>query len=140
MLDVEGGENVNAGVEQLGHVLVAFGVAAVGRVGVGELIHQRQARAARQHGVQVHVGKGNAAIFNLAARNTGQALGQGVGFLASVGFQVGDGDVSAGSQFAAGGFEHGISLADARAHAEKDLEMAALFPRRFALDGGQERV
>ena len=39
VLDVHGGEDVDAGVEQCVHVLPAFGVVAAGDVAVGELIH-----------------------------------------------------------------------------------------------------
>ena len=45
MLDVERGADVDAGGEQLLDVQVALGVAAAGRVGVGELVDQHQLRA-----------------------------------------------------------------------------------------------
>ena len=44
VLDVDGGVDVDAGVQQLLDVLVALGMPAAGDVGVGELVDQDQAR------------------------------------------------------------------------------------------------
>ena len=55
VLDVERRVDVDAGVEQLLDVLVALGVAAAGRVGVGELVDQHQLRPPREDGVEVHL-------------------------------------------------------------------------------------
>ena len=140
VLHVQGGENINAGVQQFEHVLVTLGVARAGRIGVGELVHQRELRTAGQHRVQVHLRERDAAILAGEARDDRQALGQRVGFLAPVGFDVTDDDVASGGQFAAGGFEHGVGLADARGHAEEDLQLAALLAGLLLLDGRQQRV
>ena len=55
MLNVDGGDDVDAGVEELVDVLVAFGVARPGRVGVGELVDEHQLGAAGEDGVDVHL-------------------------------------------------------------------------------------
>ena len=55
VLDVEGGVDVDAGGQQLLDVQIALGVAAAGRVGVGELVDQHELRAAREDGVEVHL-------------------------------------------------------------------------------------
>ena len=73
VLDIHGGEHVNAGVEQFDDILVTLGVAGAGDVGVGQLVHQRQLRVAGQQGVEVHFLQHDAAIFGLAAGDDGQA-------------------------------------------------------------------
>ena len=58
MLDVERRIDVDAGGEQLLDILVALGVAAARRIGVGKLIDQHQFGPARQNGVDVHFARG----------------------------------------------------------------------------------
>ena len=88
MLHVQRGENVNARVEQLQHVLAAFGVPGAGSIGVGQLIHQGQLRTPGQQPIQVHLGQAHAAVLGLEAGNGRQSLGQGVGLLSPVRFDV----------------------------------------------------
>ncbi len=107
---------------------------------MGEFIHEDQLRTPRQDRVEIHLGERDTAIFHLDAWNDGQSFRQRVGFLASVGFDIADDDVASGRQFAAGGFEHGVGFADARRHAEEDLELAALFFGLLPLQGGEQRV
>ena len=57
VLDVDGGDDVDAGGQQLLDVLPALGVAGPGDVGVGELVDQRHLRPAGQHRVDVHLGE-----------------------------------------------------------------------------------
>jgi hypothetical protein len=63
------------------------------------------------------------------ARDHGQAGQQGLGFGATVGLDDANHDIGAGDTFLLGGTEHGVCLADARAHPEKNLEVAALGAR-----------
>jgi hypothetical protein len=56
VLDVHGRDDVNAGVEQVEHVLPALGVPAQARnISVGEFVDQCHARVPRQHAFQVHL-------------------------------------------------------------------------------------
>ena len=66
VLDVERADDVDAGVEQLEHVLVALAVAAAGHVGVRHLVDDRDLRLARQDGVEVHLLDDDAAVLDLA--------------------------------------------------------------------------
>jgi hypothetical protein len=68
MLDVERGEDVDAGVEDLGHVLIALDVAAAGHVGVGELVDHGEAWPALQDAVDIHLVEDAVAIDDLLAR------------------------------------------------------------------------
>lgn len=138
VLDVDGGEDVDAGVEDLTDVLPAFGMAGAGGVGVGELVDEDEGGPAGEDAVEVHLAECDAAVVVLASGNGFETGGEGVGFGAAVGFNVADDDGAAGSGFAMGGLEHGVGLADARAHAEEDLEAAAALPRLRGMDGGQE--
>ena len=57
-----------------------------------------------------------------------------------MGFHVADDHVASGLQFAMRGFEHGVGLAHAGAHAEKNLEPPARLRGFLALDGTQQRI
>ena len=66
VLDVDGGHHVDAGVEQVEHVLIALAVLAAGDVGVGQLIHDHGVGMAGQDGVHVHLLELDAAVGNHA--------------------------------------------------------------------------
>ena len=134
VLDVERGPDVDAGVEQLGDVHVALGVAAAGGVGVGEFVDEGEGGAAGEEGVEVHLLEGVAAVGDGAAGDGFEAFGEGGGFAAAVGFDDADDDLAAGALVGAGGGEHGPGFADAWGGAEEDLEAAA---RSFAIDPAQ---
>ena len=55
VLDVDRGDDVDAGGEQLLDVRPALGVAGAGDVGVGQLVDQRDLGRPGQHGVEVHL-------------------------------------------------------------------------------------
>jgi hypothetical protein len=55
-------------------------------------------------------------------------------------FDVADDDIDALALGALSGAEHGVGLADARGHAEKDLEFASLCGGLAFLDRGQQGV
>jgi len=93
-----------------------------------------------QRGVEIKFGQRHAAMFELAAGNFRQTLGERVRFLASVRFDVADDHVAPGGEFAARGLEHGVGLADARRHAEKNLEPSAFLRGLLALKRTQQRI
>ena len=140
VLDVECRENVNACIEQFQHVLVALRMAGFRRVGMGELVNENQFWFAGKRGIQVKFAQLNSAIFNLPAGNSWQTFGKRVGFLATMRFEVADDDIAPGGEFAAGGFQHGVGLAHAGAHAEENLELAALLAGLVALNRGKQRI
>ena len=55
VLDVERRVDVDALAQQLFDVEIALGVPAAGDIGVGELVDERQVRAARDQGVEIHL-------------------------------------------------------------------------------------
>src|SRR6185437_10593370 len=62
VLDVDGGDDVDAGVQQVLHVLPALGVPGTGDVGVRQLIDERDLGPAGEDGVEVHLFEGGAAV------------------------------------------------------------------------------
>ena len=140
MLDVEGGVDVDPGVEQFEHVLPALGVAGAGGVGVGELVDQHELRPAADDGLQVHFREMRAAVVDGFARHEVQAGEQRLGFDASVGFDHADDQIGAAGALLLPGPEHGVGLADPRAHAEEDLQVGALRPGLLLLQRGEQRI
>jgi hypothetical protein len=55
-------------------------------------------------------------------------------------FNISDHHVHVCGELASRGLEHGVSFANARAHAEEHFEAAAFFPGCRALNGSQQRV
>jgi hypothetical protein len=67
VLDVEGGDDGDARVEQFVDVLPALLVPAAGLVGVGELVDQGDGGGAGEQRVEVHVGERAVPVFDRAA-------------------------------------------------------------------------
>ncbi len=78
VLDVDGGVDVDAAVQQLLDVEVALGVTTAGRVGMGKLVDQRDLRAAGDDGVEVHLLEPLSPVFEPLAGDDLQALEQGL--------------------------------------------------------------
>jgi len=140
VLHVDGGVDVDAGVEQLDHVLPAFGVPRARRVGVGEFVDQDDGGSAEQGAVQVELGERGAPIVE---RPPGQDLESGqerVGLGASVGLDVSDDHVDAVGTLLARGFQHRVRLAHAGRRAEKHLQLSPTGAGLLFLDAGEERL
>src|SRR6266536_607913 len=133
VLDVDGGEDVDVGIQQLLDVLPALGVAAAGVVGVGQLVDQAELRLAVQQPVDVHLGEGSAADSGHPAGGHLQPGGPVLGGAAQVGLQVADHHVHPGGLQVAGLTEHGVGLSHPGGRAEEDLEPAALGAARHLL-------
>ncbi len=125
VLDVHRGDDVDAGREQLLHVLPALGVAGARDVGVGELVDEDDLGAPGQHGVQVHLRAEGPAVLQPSARHLFQAVEQGAGAGAVVVLHGADHAVGTAGHPAVRLGQHGVGLADARCRAEVDPECAA---------------
>jgi hypothetical protein len=66
--DVDGGQHVDAGVEDLVDILPALRVPRTGRVGVGQLVDDDDLRVPGEHRVDVELGQRHAAVGDLPAR------------------------------------------------------------------------
>ena len=128
VLDVDGGDHVDAGVEQLLDVLPALLVTRSGHVGVRELVDQGDLRVTGQHGVEVHLLERGPPVGHQLPRDHLQAVDQHLGVRAPV--RLGEGDhhfrAALGPPVALA--QHGEGLADPRGSAQVDPEEAPLRP------------
>ena len=134
VLDVDGGIDVDAAVQDLLHVEVALRMAAAGRVGVGEFVDQDDLRPAGEDGVEVHLLEPAALVLDAPARNDLETLEQRLGLLPAVGFDDADDDVVAVLLAGARRLQHFVGLADAGSGADEDAQLAdaaLLSPGRF---------
>ena len=105
-----------------------------------QFVHERELRAPREDGVDVHLLQNDAAILQGFAGDDLQTGQQGQRLQAPVGFDDADRDIDAFRFAGLRVLEHGVGLAHAGAHAEKNLELAA-FPRPFlTLDRGEQGI
>ena len=111
VLDVDGGDHVDPGVEHLLDVLPALLVARAGNVGVRQLVHQRDFRVAGEHRVQVHLFERRAAVLQLGPGDDFQAVEQRDGLRAPVRLGEPHHDVGAALGAAVPLAEHGVGLA-----------------------------
>ena len=146
VLHVHGGENVDARVQQLFHVAVAFGVAAAGGVRVGQLVHEDEAGLAREGRVHVELAQRDALVRDLAYGQLLQAVQQRERVGARMGLDVAHHHVAAVLLRRVGRLEHGVGLAHAGRVAEEYLEaaaplvIAARAGARVCCDGPQQVV
>ena len=124
MLDVEGGVDVDAVGEQLLDIEIAFGMAAAGRVGMGELIDESKLRATLEQGVEVHLLERAVFVVEAMARDDFEPLNQRLGLFASVGFDHASDHIDAALGAGPCLLEHLIGFTDARRGAHEDLELA----------------
>ena len=125
MLDVERGEDVDAGGDQLFDVEIALGVAASGRVGVGQFVDQNELRAPLQDRVDIHLGEAMTLVVNLVPGDDFEPGEQGLGLAAAVGFDNTDDDIDPLAPLGLRRLQHLVGLADAGRGAEENLEPAA---------------
>ena len=124
MLDVDGGPDVDAVVEDLLDVLVTLAVFHAGHVGVGHLVHQQQLRMSVDDGLGVHVLEALAAVFDQAPGYHRQVAQHEGGVFPPVGLDVTHLDIYARTQLLQPFREHGVGLAHPMGRAEKYGEAA----------------
>ncbi len=93
VLDIERGNDVDAGLENFLDILIALRIAAAGGVGVGQFVDQRDRGVALEHFVDIHFFERHAAIFDVPVRNPLQLAELSDGFGAAVGFDKTDDDI-----------------------------------------------
>ena len=124
--------DVDAGVEQLLDVEIALGMAAAGRVGVGELVDQHELRLARDDARRGPSPRASGPCSRRCLRGmTSRPVEQRLGLLAPVRLDDADDDVDPSLALRARrDLQHLVGLADAGRGAEEDLQPAA--PLLFA--------
>ena len=144
MLDVDGGPDVDAGIEQFLDVLPALGVArrriAAGQVGVRQLVDQQDRRTAPQRGIEVELVANDSAISDRHRREPLEPFHQPLGLDPPVRLDVADDDFGSARLRAPRRFQHGVGLADARGRAEENAQAATPGARFFRPDLRQQFV
>ena len=131
MLDVQRRPDVDAGRQQLFHILPALGMTRTRGVGVGVFVDQQQLGPAGERAVDVEFHHLAAAVFGRPSRQDVQSFGERLGVLAAVGLDDADDHIGAfGLPVFAGG-EHLVGFADPRRHAEIDPQPSASLPVGF---------
>ena len=132
VLDVERRMHVDAGREQFLDILIALRVARARRIAVSEFVNERQGRASRQQGIEIHLVDDAVMVGDPSARNDLEAFDQGLGFAPSVGLHDTDHHVDPILETSSADRQHLVSLADPGRGAKEDLEAAAsrLVPTR----------
>ena len=95
VLDIDRGPDVDAGGEQLRHVLPALGMAAVGSVGVREFVDDDQLGLALERRVEVELLDRAAAIFDHAPRQDFEPLDERARLRAAMSLDEADDDIDA---------------------------------------------
>ncbi|CAH0288849.1 hypothetical protein SRABI128_03839 [Microbacterium sp. Bi128] len=120
MLDVDGGEHVDAGIQKRIDVLPALGIAAAGDVGVGVFVHDRGPWRPGQDSVEVHLLELRVPVGQLPGWNDFESLQQRPCLAAAVVHGERDDDVLAALAEPVGLFEHLVGLAHTRRGAQED--------------------
>ena len=140
VLDVERGQDVDPGGEDVLDVLPALRVPGSGCVGVGELVDDDHRGTAGEHGVDVEFGERHPAVGELAAGEDLEPLDEGGGLGPAVGLDQPDDHVGAPVGAAVRLTEHGEGLADAGCGTQVDPQLSAahdIIFRRWRVGHGQ---
>ena len=124
VLDVDGGDHVDPGVEQLVDVLPALLVAGARDVGVRELVDEDAFRLPGEHGVDVHLFEGRAAVLHLPARHDLEVADLRGGVRAIVRLDEPDHDVGTAFVRSLTFVEHREGLPDAGRSTQVDAKVA----------------
>ncbi len=130
VLNVDGRVDVDAVAQELLDVEIALGVAAAGRIGVGEFVDQHYLRPSGDDAVEVHLLEPLALVLDAPARDDFEAFQKSFRLSAAMGLYDADDDVVAVLCPGAGLLQHFVGLADAwrRAHEDPELADAPLLP------------
>jgi len=124
MLDVDGSHDVDAGLEELEDIFVAFAVFAAGDVCVGELVDDDHLGSAGDDRVHVHFLELDGAVGDDAERDLFEVADLGFGVFSAVGFDESDDEVSALVAEEMGVVEHVECFSDAGCGADVDAELS----------------
>ena len=124
MLDIDCRVDVDAAMEQFLDVEVALGMTTAGRVGMGQFVDQRDLRAARDDGVEVHLLERLALVVEPLAGNDLQSVEERLRLLTPMRFEDANDDIVAVLFPGARLLQHLVGLADAGSGADKNLEPA----------------
>ncbi len=117
MLDIDGGPDVNPGLQQFLHVLPALRVpgwrVAAGQIRVRQLIHQQNGRMPRKRSIKIKFSAGKITVANRQCGQSGDAFREPLGLDSAVRFDVSDHHIGTRGADCACRLEHGVGLAHA---------------------------
>ena len=125
MLHIERAVHIEAGIEQLVHILPALRMTAAWRVGVRQFIHQQQRRATQHCRVNVKFVERRTAMFEDATWQNFEAFRQLERVLAPMCLDDADDYINTLGAARGRGFEHREGLADAGGRPEEQFETPA---------------
>ena len=125
VLQVEVGDDVDAGFEQVLDVLPPLGVRGPGHVGVGQLVDQDERGLALDQPLRVHLLEGLAAVLDATSGKDLEVADLGVGLWPAMLLDPADHDVGAAFLATPPLVEHGVGLAHARRGSEVEAEGAS---------------
>ena len=140
VLDVHGGVDVDAGIEQLDDVLPALGVSQAERVRVRQLVDEDQRGVARERSVEVELAQRGPAIVDHPRGEDLESFEQRVGLGAAVRLDISHERVDSVGLLLARGLEHRVRLADSGGGAEEYPQLSSTLTRFLRLDTGEERL
>ncbi len=124
VLDVDGGVDVDALLQQLLDIEIALRMPATRRVRVRELIDQGDLRSPGNDGVEVHLLQPLALVFDPLSRHGLQALKERLRLLPAMRLHDTDDDIVAVALARASCLQHRIGLADAGCRTDEHPELA----------------
>jgi hypothetical protein len=125
VLEVDGRDDVDAGVEEIVHVLPPLGVLGARRIGVGQLVDQHQLRLPLEQAIQIHLLEGLAPVLGRSPGEDLEVADLGVGVGATVLLHPTDDHVGAALLPAPALVEHGVRLADPGGSAEIQPQLSS---------------
>ena len=124
VLDVDRGDDVDAGIQKFLDILPALGVAGTWHVGVRELVHESDLGPAGQHGVEVHLLEERAAVRQLGPGHDLQPVKELRSERPPVGLHERHDHVGPALETPVTLAEHGEGLADAGRRTKIDPELS----------------
>jgi hypothetical protein len=141
VLHVQGGEHVDAGVQQLLHVVPALRVAGARGVGVGQLVHQHHGGGPREDAVEVELLEQPAPIGHAAPGQQREPLDERGRVRPTVVLHDPDDHIELlDLTQLVRHLQHAVRLAHARREAEVDLQLPALCASLVLLQAAEQRV
>ena len=125
VLDVQGGDDIDPGISQKLHILVALGAGRPGHVRVRQFIYQDDLRLAGEDRIHVHIFEDDAPVRQPRPGDDVEITDLRLGIGSSVGLNKADHNIVAFRLEPAPLVEHGVGLANTRRGAEKDPQRSA---------------
>ncbi len=111
VLDIDSSIDVDAGFQQLFHILIALCVAAAGGIGVGQFVHQDKLGAAGESAVNVEFPQKKTVLSDFTHRQLFQTFQKGGCPGTGMGLDIASHHVDPPILCLMGGLQHGIGLA-----------------------------